>query len=42
MGVDFAVRGTTYAAVYVTVLLLLRDESALFFLKKLIRGRHER
>ncbi len=40
--VDFAVRGTTYAAVYVTVLLLLRDESALFFLKKLIRGRHER
>ncbi len=40
--VDFAVRGTTYGAVYVTVLLLLRDESALFFLKKLIRGRHER
>ncbi|WP_289097754.1 flippase [uncultured Bifidobacterium sp.] len=35
--VDFAVRGTAYAVVYAGTLLALRDESALFFLRKLIR-----
>lgn len=34
--VDFTVRGVTYGAIYVVTLLLLRDESALFFLRKIM------